>query len=1063
MYEHKSGLPHAIDRAAEKPEQQSVVFYGKEALVQGGELNDMQTIIRGRHDRLGRLIARDGDRIERAEAIVDIEAKAVTLTEGRVFASGDHFPVAAAVLQNVPMTGRVDIGVWLKRKYITHEDDPSLLGQVPGTLAEGEPGAAREEVKLEWGFTNDGNTGEFYSVYLLENGTILDQTKPPALDGMLQAIALYDRAHGHYIVKGCRVTALGADDGNQVFSIEQGEANISGFKRTRHASIRHAEPEIWDVGAVPGETHLYSGGASVTITTAHSPIDQVSSILLIKEKTVSVTRGALVHGIDGLPDNSVTELREVKQGSRIFAKDADYRLTGNGVDWAAPGEEPATGSTYQVTYRYRDSVQPQSITDRTITVAGGAAGSEVIIAYTYKLPRIDMLCLNEDGSPVYVKGVSALSQPMKPVPPLNVLPLCEIYNTWTEKPVVINNGTRIPPYDEQWRYFNRLFDLDRLVQLERLKSGVDAREPVAKKNTFVDPFKDDSYRDLGELQSGAIDQGMLQLAISATFYQTTLLTPVTLDYVEDIVVDQALITGCVKINPYQNFFPLPAKMGLVPATDFWTISQTQWLSPETREFNRGVRTDGGPLTESSSTDMVIDHRQEQAEFLREIPVQFTITGFGTGELLEELTFDGINILPAQQLSGDADGAITGSFVIPANVTAGTKTVFAKGGSGAIAEALFTGQGTIEIDVMRRVTTINRYSRPPVSNREQSEGGGRGDADPQAQNFTLPEMRQLIGMDFHLCKIGDKKNNILVHQVTVENGTPTVELMAEGFVPMRNAVTGWQQARYALPVTTPNDRDHAFVVKTDDGEHSISIAALGGFDEVNQKWITAHPYPIGPRQSSVNARTWTPHQGEALSFRMIAARYTQTTKVVELGTFDLVDCSDLQVRAAIELPSAACSVVFEVERTNGTIYRLLPFQVLQLTEYLTETVQLRVVLKGTEKLSPILYAPIELIAGKIAQEFTYICRAFKFGEPVTLTSYFKAFLPGGATVKIEYDLADGSWQELPLVDTEQLSFPQWVERKNSVTNIRAHQGRLKITGTGGPSARLIVGDLGAAIM
>ncbi|MGG4603083.1 hypothetical protein ACLPHZ_20300, partial [Alcaligenaceae bacterium Me47] len=195
----------------------------------------------------------------------------------------------------------------------------------------------------------------------------------------------------------------------------------------------------------------------------------------------------------------------------------------------------------------------------------------------------------------------------------------------------------------------------------------------------------------------------------------------------------------------------------------------------------------------------------------------------------------------------------------------------------------------------------------------------------------------------------------------------------------------------------------------------------------------------------------------------AARFTQTRKVVELGSYDLVECSDLQVRAAIELPSAACSVVFEVERTNGTIYRLLPFQVLQLTEYLTETVQLRAVLNGTEKLSPILYAPVELIAGKIAQEFTYVCRAFKLGEPVTLTSYFKAFLPGGATVKIEYDLTDGNWQELPLIDTEQLTYPQWVERKNSATNIRAHQGRLKITGTGGPSARLIVGDLGAAIM
>ncbi len=49
----------------------------------------------------------------------------------------------------------------------------------------------------------------------------------------MQAIAIYDRAHGHYIVSGCRVSALGTNKGCQVFSIQEGEANINGFKRKR--------------------------------------------------------------------------------------------------------------------------------------------------------------------------------------------------------------------------------------------------------------------------------------------------------------------------------------------------------------------------------------------------------------------------------------------------------------------------------------------------------------------------------------------------------------------------------------------------------------------------------------------------------------------------------------------------------------------------------------------------------------------------------------------------------------------------------------------------------------
>lgn len=56
--------------------------------------------------------------------------------------------------------------------------------------------------------------------------------------------------------------------------------------------------------------------------------------------------------------------------------------------------------------------------------------------------------------------------------------------------------------------------------------------------------------------------------------------------------------------------------------------------------------------------------------------------------------------------GDVNGEIVGSFTIPANVPAGTKTVRAEDRGGTTAQAMFTGQGVIEIDVMRRTTISN---------------------------------------------------------------------------------------------------------------------------------------------------------------------------------------------------------------------------------------------------------------------------------------------------------------------------------------------------------------------
>ncbi|APO76114.1 hypothetical protein AM571_CH03320 [Rhizobium etli 8C-3] len=1068
-YEHESGLPFAYDRATGKPEQQSVVFYGERPYVQGAEFNDLQRIIRGRHDRLGRLVANDGNRIERAEAIVDAEAGTVSLTDGRIYVAGDVFPVSAAVLAEIPMIGRTEIGVRLTKTWLTHEDDPSLLGLVPGSDAEGEPGAAREIAAIAWAHIDDAGAGTFYSVYTLQDGTILDQTGPSILEPAMQALAAYDRPNGNYIVSGCRVTALGANAGAQAFSIEQGEANINGFKRTRLAALRHNEPEAWEELAIPGETHIYPGGASFTFDVSFAPIGVINSILLTKEKIVTLTRGAIAHGADALPDDSVVSVSLVKQGVTTYTSPASYNLVGNNIDWAPAGAEPAAGSTYDVTYRYRALVVPTASTATSIAVSGGVAGGEIIVAYTQKLPRIDRLCLQQDGSPLYIKGLPARYNPLPPGAPQDALKLCQIYYDWINLPVIsadgVNDGVRFVSAAEQARYNRQLLDLVRLVQLERLKSGIDSREPVAKKGMFVDPFIDDTYRDAGTVQTGAISDGMLQLAITPTFYQADLDGPVTLDLVEEVIVAQELKTFCEKINPYGNFTPLPAALKLTPAADFWTESREDWLSAQTQEFNRGVRTDGGPLQTSTSVTQLVDERVEQIEFLRPIVIAFEVSGFGAGEILNTLTFDGINVKPAGVQTADANGKFSGTFNIPANVTAGSKVVEAIGQGGTGAIALFTGQGTIEIDVMRRVTTISRWTRPQLTRsirRDNGSGSDNRSTDPQAQLFAVPELRQIVGVDFHLCKIGNTTNHLLVDQVSIDTGYPTNDIAAEAVVSMVGAAIGWKSVRYNLPLTTSADTKHAFVIKTDDANHSISIAKLGGFDVDQQKRVTAHPYVTGPRFSSVNAETWSAHQDEALAFRIVAAKYPVTTKTVALGSFNLVNCSDLQVRAAVELPTAGCSIVFEIERPNGTIYKLLPFQVLQLTEFITETVELRAVLTGTQKLSPILYAPVELVAGSIATTLSYVTRAFTLGEAVRVTSYLKTFLPGGATISMAFAKDGGAFANLPLVDTDALAFPLWTEKRYEATGQTGTLVRLKISATGGPAARLIIGDFGAGI-
>ncbi|MBK8085062.1 MAG: DUF4815 domain-containing protein [Devosia sp.] len=194
------------------------------------------------------------------------------------------------------------------------------------------------------------------------------------------------------------------------------------------------------------------------------------------------------------------------------------------------------------------------------------------MSYKWKLPRIDLLCLNSAGRRLR-EGRLGPRNPAPALAPDDLLP-------W---PRSATRGSASPPL-RQRRPVDHLRPAvagvppaqahERLLELERIKSAIDAREPVAKLGMFVDPFISDFYRDAGEVQTASVGEGVLELSIEPTFNQGSLTAPVTLDWTEEIIIQQERSTSCMKINPYQNFEPLPAAMSLNPAADFWTEQQT---------------------------------------------------------------------------------------------------------------------------------------------------------------------------------------------------------------------------------------------------------------------------------------------------------------------------------------------------------------------------------------------------------------------------------------------------------------------------------------------------------
>ncbi|MNP05523.1 hypothetical protein D3C76_974780 [compost metagenome] len=321
------------------------------------------------------------------------------------------------------------------------------------------------------------------------------------------------------------------------------------------------------------------------------------------------------------------------------------------MDWSIDGgsrPEPAPGSTYTVTYQYISTVEPTAVDDTGFTVTGAVPSTLVLVNYYVKLPRIDRLCMDENGSFVWVQGVATDYDPVRPQVPSNVLALCQVVQTWTADRRILSDGVRMVPMSDIEAINSRLVTLTDLIAQQKLVSDLGTRESAAKKGVFVDPFLSDDARDQGLVQTAAVVVGALTLPIDGdAFAPTTDVASLTsCDFTLEPVLQQTSRTGSMKINPYMAFAVPPKPVTLTPAVDRWTETQTSWLSDVTLSFIAfDPRWHGARLwwTSVTSGTQVVSSNTQAIANLRQIEVRFEAQGFGPGETLTKLTFDGITL------------------------------------------------------------------------------------------------------------------------------------------------------------------------------------------------------------------------------------------------------------------------------------------------------------------------------------------------------------------------------------------------------------------------------------
>lgn len=630
-----------------KPEYVEVLVrdgYGTQA----SEINEIQSITDYRFKRVCSTLFKDGDVVSGATIIVDPETGKVTAIAGQVYLQGAIWDLPAAELE-IPVTGSVAVGVYLQTSIISELEDPGLRNPAIGARGEGEPGAWRRRTVAVWGTDAEARDGDFYPVYTVEDGVQRAKEAPPNLDSFNQALARYDRdstGTGTYAVSGLRlIQGDDLEDGRQVYHLSEGRARVDGLGVEIATSRRVIYPAQPDLRFVDTEIHSADGSGSQRIDVAHAPLKNVTAIRITAEKTATIVHGAYSGCMDDIPDTSVVKIVRIQSGDTVYQEGADYVRNGDRIDWSPAGNEMTPGSSYQCTYQHIAATEPQEQDDDGFKVAGAVRGTSIMVSYNQMLPRYDRLAITSEGELVWYQGVASESNAQKPRIPSSQLYIATVYQEWRRGPrTIINDAVRVVQFDEIEKLSERIDYAISEIARQRLEADVSTREGGARVGMFVDPLLDDSMRDQGVAQTGAVYDGILTLPVTnlaATHVSGDVKKPTALPYTVAVCLEQDFRTGTMKVNPYMAYDPLPAVVTLTPAVDRWTEVQTSWTSAVTKTVSVG--SGNRYTTSTSSKTELVGATTKNIEYLRQIDVAFEISGFGAGEKLQSVVFDGVDV------------------------------------------------------------------------------------------------------------------------------------------------------------------------------------------------------------------------------------------------------------------------------------------------------------------------------------------------------------------------------------------------------------------------------------
>ncbi len=688
-------VQNRFNPADQSTQHERIAFHGNR-FAQASEINELQDVLLEPAKRAWRAQFADGDIAKGATLTLSppvANLATATLTAGEIFLDSQLREVPAASL-SVSTVGTVTLGVYLRRATITHLDDPRLKGMADGSRAFSQPGADRVHVSCNWGLQGDGQNGDFYGVYEINDGIVKPRQAAGQTSAIERAIEAYDvrSAGGTYRIDGMAVTMLDDADGLQNYMVGAGQAHVNGRVVQLPVQRRVRIDPRPDLGTVDAEPFASASETLQHVTVTRPPIVGVPVVSATVRKTVTLTRGNGNGGADALAAGAIA-IESITQNATTYHEPADYKLNAGQVDWSPSGAEPAPGSTYNVTFREQVAAPVQNLTATGFDVAGALPGTTILTRYQFARRRFDRLCIDAAGDFQLVRGQPDDWNPVPPAVPLGLLALCTIRQWWVNR-VLVDDGTAMVPMEELQGIKAQLGDFARQLADMRLATDVAARYGGQAEGQYADPMADDTMRDHGRMQTGVIGQGVLQLPSGIDGINVdTGSERHTIAHTQQPWLSQLLQTGTIKPNGTGITQAAPTTATLAPSVDRWVVKEVIGLLGNAA--GAAVWVDGRLGAEETARRELLTRQGNAKTFMREQPVTATLTSFKPGEQVTAVEFAGVPANIANRTPANQNGDAACTFNVPPGVLVGTVAVVITGSAGSKAVTQYTATASFQ--------------------------------------------------------------------------------------------------------------------------------------------------------------------------------------------------------------------------------------------------------------------------------------------------------------------------------------------------------------------------------